>query len=80
MSEKEQCLDMIEMLDEKQLRFINGIISDLLDLMRKPEDIDRMIEEAEASGFVGTFDSVDEMMEALLSDDVDDTTDDQIQA
>lgn len=80
MSEKEQCLDMIEMLDEKQLRFINGIISDLLDLMRKPEDIDRMIEEAEASGFAGTFDSVDEMMEALLSDDVDDTTDDQIQA
>lgn len=80
MSEKEQCLDMIEMLDEKQLRFINGIISDLLDLMRKPEDIDKMIEEAEASGFVGTFDSVDEMMEALLSDDVDDTTDDQIQA
>lgn len=73
MSEREQCISMIEMLDDKQVRFINGIISDLLDLMRKPEDIDKMIEEAEASGFEGPFETVDEMMEALLKDDADDT-------
>ena len=79
MSEKEQCIQMIESLTESELVHLNGIISCYLDAMlerRNAEALDKAIAEAEASGYSGPYNTVEELMADIMAEDDDDEADD----
>lgn len=78
MSEREQCIRMIDTLTESELVHLNGIISCYLDAIlerRNAEALDKAIAEAEASGYSGPFESVDDLMADIMAEDDEDETD-----
>ncbi len=79
MSEKEQCIQMIETLTESELVHLNGIISCYLDAileLRRADALDKAIAKAEASGYSGPFETVKELMADIMAEDDDDEADD----
>lgn len=79
MSEREQCIQMIETLTESELVHLNGIISCYLDAIlerRRADALDEAIAKSEASGYSEPYNTVEELMADIMAEDDDDEVDD----